>query len=73
MNMQKTHEHAHRDDWLSAKQAAELLPETSRRSVQNWCKAGRLDGAIRLPSGQWRIPLKSIEALLEPPAAEESA
>ncbi|MFC4155992.1 helix-turn-helix domain-containing protein [Corynebacterium marambiense] len=33
---------------------------TSKRSVQNWVKAGVLPGAMKLPNGQWRIPLEAI-------------
>lgn len=42
-----------------------MLPGTSLRSVQNWCKRGQLPGAVRLPSGRWQIPLQSIQDLLE--------
>ncbi len=65
--MHKTHDNAIRERWVSAKEAAAMLPGTSLRSVQNWCKRGQLEGAVRLPSGRWQIPVASIDALMESP------
>lgn len=50
--------------WLTSGEAAELLPNVSRRSVQVWASSGKIDGVIRLPSGQYRIPKSSLMALL---------
>ena len=43
--------------WLTSGEAAELLPNVSRRSVQAWAASGKIDGVVRLPSGQYRICL----------------
>ena len=54
-----------RDEFVTTQEAAALLPETSQRSIQNWAKAGRLPGAVQLPSGHWRIPVAALVELLE--------
>ncbi|KAA9224726.1 helix-turn-helix domain-containing protein [Corynebacterium amycolatum] len=53
-----------KEEWLSSSQAAELLPAVKRRTVQSWAVKGRFPNAIQLPSGQWRIPRKDVEAIL---------
>lgn len=50
--------------WLTSKEAAELLPNVSRCSVQAWAASGKIDGVVRLPSGRYRIPKSSLEELL---------
>ena len=64
MNLRETLLNA-RDDFVTKQEAAKLLPETSQRSIQNWAKAGRLRGAIQLPSGHWRIPVAALVELIE--------
>lgn len=50
--------------WLTSGEAAELLPNVSRRSVQAWAASGKIEGVVRLPSGQYRIPKSSLASLL---------
>lgn len=33
-------------------------------TVVNWCEAGRLPGAVKLPSERWRIPRCAFQHLL---------
>lgn len=52
---------------LTPKQAAERLKAAgvpcSDETVRRWVKAGRLAGAIVLPSGRIRIPVERIDAI----------
>jgi hypothetical protein len=36
----------------------------SQESLQNWCRDGKLPGAVQLPSRQWRIPVAALEAVV---------
>lgn len=49
---------------LSSGEASALLPSVTRRTVQASASRGRFPNAIQLPSGQWRIPRKDVEAIL---------
>lgn len=71
MSLRETLDMTAKDDWVSAKEAAAMLPGTSLRSVQNWCKRRQLEGAVRLPSGRWQIPVASIDALMESPQSHD--
>jgi excisionase family DNA binding protein len=46
-----------------AEAAIEL--RTSVPTVKRWCREGRI-GAIKLPGGEWRIPLWEIRGLYVP-------
>ena len=63
MNLRKTLAET-RDNWLTVQEAVNLLPEVSNRTLQAWLAAGKVEGAIQLPNGQWRIPIQSVAALL---------
>ena len=54
----------HRDDWLTPTRFAEMLPGASPKSVRDWLAAGKVPGAIRLPSGRWRIPWTAVVEIL---------
>ena len=58
MSLRETLDVTAKDDWVSAKEAAAMLPGTSLGSVQNWCKRGAVGGggstavwAVADPSG----------------------
>ena len=63
MNERNTHK-VEDGGWLSSGEAAALLPSVTRRTVQSWASKGQFPNAIQLPSGQWRIPRKDVEAIL---------
>lgn len=63
MNERKMHK-MDESEWLSSGEAAALLPSVTRRTVQSWAAKGQFPNAIQLPSGQWRIPRKDVEAIL---------
>ena len=49
--------------YLTPTEAAQLLPDVTRRTVQLWAKQGKLPNAFQLPSGHWRIARRDIEAI----------
>ena len=60
----------------SADSAGRVTPATaaewtgaSRDTVIRWCETGLLPGAVQLPSGRWRIPLRAIAHLIPADAA----
>lgn len=63
MSERNTHK-MDKPEWLSSGEASALLPSVTRRTVQAWASKGRFPNAIQLPSGQWRIPRKDVEAIL---------
>lgn len=57
-------------EWLTATEAAALLPKVSARTLHRWVERGDLSAA-RLPGGHLRFRRSDVEALLQPidPAA----
>lgn len=49
---------------ISPQQAAEML-SVDRDTIHKWIKSGRIGGAAKLSPRIVRIPLASVEALLE--------
>ena len=46
--------------------AGKLIPgDVGAAAIRKWCREGKLPGAIRLPSGRWKIPMSAIDALLK--------
>lgn len=64
MNVTDTHDRAH-EEWLTAREAAELLPTVGALTVQRWARTGRVP-AVRLPNGRWLFRRSDVEALLAP-------
>ncbi|MGO1400951.1 MAG: helix-turn-helix domain-containing protein [Flaviflexus sp.] len=58
---------------LTTTDVAEIL-QVSRSTVLNWCRDGRIL-AIRLPSGQYRVPQTELDRILTPtsPSASSAA
>lgn len=52
-----------------------VLPNTSAKSVREWCAAGKLKGAVQLPSRRWQIPWAAVVTVLgfDPRAPETSS
>lgn len=50
-------------EWLTPKQAVELLPGVTIRTLQRWAEQGKVPSAT-LPSGHRRYRRTDIEALL---------
>jgi predicted site-specific integrase-resolvase len=50
--------------YLTTTQVADAIG-VHRYTVLKWCKAGIVDGAIRLPSGCWRIPARTVESMTD--------
>lgn len=63
VGMRNTHDDG-QDAWLSPKEVAAIVPGASARSVREWCASKQVPGAIRLPSGRWRIPWSAVVAIL---------
>lgn len=40
--------------YLTLTQAA-LILHVDRRTIQNWCRAGKVPGAFQTPGGHWRV------------------
>lgn len=52
--------------WLDPGDAGKLIPGgVGAAAIRKWCREGKLPGAIRLPSGRWKIPMSAIDALLK--------
>ena len=51
------------DEWLTLKQAAELVGVTTR-TVQNWIKDGKIKGYQVV--GRIRVKLSDVDALYQP-------
>jgi len=47
-------------DYLTVTEAAKRL-SVDRRTLQNWCRDGKVPGAIRTPGGHWRVPVEFVE------------
>ncbi len=56
---------------LTTQEVADFIG-ASRASVNNWCKTGKIN-ALKLPSGQWRIPETEVDRILAPVAENASA
>lgn len=54
---------------LTTSDVAEIL-QVSRSTVLNWCRRGRIR-AIRLPSGQYRVPQAELDWILTPSAGSD--
>lgn len=61
------------DEWLTASEAAALLPDTSPQTVLRWAREGRIP-VVSLPGRRKFFRREDIEALLVPTteSAEES-
>ena len=60
--------------WLTPEEVARVLPNTSAKSVREWCAAGKLAGAVQLPSRRWQIPWAAVIDILGfDPRAERSS
>ena len=46
-----------------------LLADVDTRTITNWCREGKLAGAIRLPSGKWLIPASEVRRAITGAAA----
>lgn len=56
--------------WLSPDEAGARIPGgLGGAAIRVWCRDGKLPGAIRLPSGRWRIPVSAVEAIIAGEAA----
>ncbi|MDK8657758.1 helix-turn-helix domain-containing protein [Actinotignum sanguinis] len=55
---------------LTTQEVADFIG-ASRASVNNWCKTGKIT-ALKLPSGQWRIPETEVDRILAPVAENAS-
>ena len=47
--------------WLTTEHFADLFDVTPG-TVRTWCTEGKLDGAIKLDNGVWRIPVTAVDA-----------
>ena len=56
---------ASNDEWLTAAEAAALLPKVTSRTLHRWVERGDVP-AVRLPGGHLRLRRSDIEALLQP-------
>lgn len=56
--------HMDSDGWLTPEEVAKVLPNTSAKSVRDWCVAGKLKGAFQLPSRRWQIPWTAIVQIM---------
>ena len=52
------------DGWLTPEEVARVLPNTSAKSVRDWCAAGKLVGAVQLPNRRWQIPWVAVVKVL---------
>ena len=52
------------DGWLTPEDVARVLPNTSAKSVREWCAAGKLAGAVQLPNQRWQIPWVAVVKVL---------
>ena len=41
--------------YLTITEAAKLVA-VDRRTLQNWCRGGKVPGAMQTPGGHWRVP-----------------
>jgi predicted site-specific integrase-resolvase len=65
MNVRDTSDVTPQDAWLTAAEAAPLIPTASVRMVQRWMKDGRLPSVL-LPNGRRVTRREDVEALLSP-------
>ncbi|MDO5082546.1 MAG: helix-turn-helix domain-containing protein [Arachnia propionica] len=63
------------DGWLTPEEVARVLPNTSAKSVRDWCAAGKLVGAVQLPNRRWQIPWAAVVKVLgfDPRAGHDAA
>ncbi|AFV89297.1 HTH_MerR-trunc domain-containing protein [Acidipropionibacterium acidipropionici ATCC 4875] len=43
------------------------------QAVRRWCEAGKVAGAVQLPSGRWRLPWSAVVEILGSDPREELA
>ena len=52
--------------WLTPEEFGEVIPGgLGAAAVRKWARAGKIPGAIQLPSGRWRIPESAVDAILD--------
>ena len=52
------------NDWILVSEFINRFPgNISGASVRRWCQKGIIKGAIKLPTGRWRIPTSAIDQL----------
>jgi predicted site-specific integrase-resolvase len=57
--------------WLTTKQLARDL-KVSEHSLRHWLRQGLVPGAVKLPSGEYRLPPDTEKYLLRPPEPRAS-
>lgn len=52
--------------WLDPAEAGKLIPGgLGAPGVRQWCRQGKLPGAVKLPSGRWQIPVSALNEVLQ--------
>jgi predicted site-specific integrase-resolvase len=51
-------------DWLTPRQAADLVPGASASTLRRWVKQGKIKGVFVNPSGRMHIPITGLIDLL---------
>jgi hypothetical protein len=75
MNVREMHDEPPSErKWLTPQEFAAVVPGASATAARTWCAAGKVPGAIQLPSGRWQIPWSAVVGILgfDPRSDEET-
>lgn len=54
------------EEKLLTPQEVAVMFRVTDRTVRRWLNAGKVDGAVRMPSGRWRVRESAVNIIVAP-------